>query len=259
MGPLELAFLRFLIAAAVLWPLGEYYRKGRTIERVDQWRLWGLGFLAIPLNQGFFLYGLQWTTTGHSALLYCLTPLLVLVLAAWRLGERITLGRTVGILVAFGGVVLVLLERGLQFEPGQFTGDLLVLIAVVAWAYYTVLGKPLIKKYGAVLVTARAMTYGTILFLPLGLVALSDFSPAAVSPKAWLGLLYCAIITSVIAYTLWYWALNYIDAARVAVFNNIQPVVAAFVGWLLLGETISPMFIAGGLLVVVGVLLTEKL
>jgi drug/metabolite transporter (DMT)-like permease len=259
MGPLQLAFLRFLIAAAILWPLGERYRRGRIIERRDQWTLWGLGFLAIPINQGFFLYGLQWTTTGHSALLYCATPLLVMVIAARQLGEPITMGRTIGIVVAFGGVILVLLERGLNFAPGQFTGDILVLIAVVAWAYFTVLGKPLIKKYGAVVVTARAMMYGTVLFLPVGLLTVRGFSPAAVSPHAWLGLLYCAIVTSVIAYTLWYWALNYIDAARVAVFNNIQPVVAAFVGWSLLGETISLMFIGGGLLVVIGVLLTEKL
>ena len=254
-----MAFLRFLIATAVLWGLGEYYRRGRTIERADQWKLWGLGFLAIPLNQGFFLYGLQWTTTGHSALLYSLTPLLVMLMAAYRLGERVTWGRATGILVAFSGVMLVLLERGLQLAPGQFTGDLLVLFAVVAWAYYTVAGKPLIRKYGAVVVTARAMSYGTVLFLPVGLWSMSDFSASAVSPQAWAGLLYCALITSVIVYTLWYWALHYIDAARVAVFNNIQPVVAALLGWLLLNEPITPVFIAGGLLVVAGVLLTEML
>lgn len=254
-----MAFLRFLLAAAILWPLGERYRRGRAIERRDQWRMWGLGFLAIPMNQGFFLFGLQWTTTGHSALLYCLTPLLVMVMAARQLGEPITVGRTVGILVAFGGVLLVLFERGLTFAPGQLRGDVLVFIAVVAWAYFTVLGKPLIRKYGAVVVTARAMTYGTLLFVPVGLVAVSNFSPSTVSPQAWAGLLYCAIVTSVIAYTLWFWALHYIDAARVAVFNNIQPVVAAFVGWCLLDEAITPAFIVGGLLVVAGVLLTEKL
>jgi drug/metabolite transporter (DMT)-like permease len=106
---------------------------------------------------------------------------------------------------------------------------------------------------------ARAMTYGTVLFLPIGLVAMSDFKLGAVTPQGWAGLLYCALITSVIAYTLWYWALNFIEAARVAVFNNIQPVVAALIGWILLGETITPIFVVGGLLVVAGVWLTEKL
>jgi drug/metabolite transporter (DMT)-like permease len=161
--------------------------------------------------------------------------------------------------VALAGVVVVLLERGLHLAPGQFTGDILVLIAVVAWAYYTVLGKPLIRKYGAVVVTARAMTYGTLLFLPLGAWSLRGFAPTAVSTEAWVGLLYCALITSVIVYTLWYWALHFIDAARVAVFNNIQPVVAALLGWWLLQEAISPTFIAGGVLVVAGVLITETL
>jgi drug/metabolite transporter (DMT)-like permease len=257
--PLDMAFMRFLIAAAILWPLGERRRRGRPIDRADQWKLWGLGLLAIPLNQGLFLYGLQWTTAGHSALLYALTPMAVLLLAAWRLGERITVWRTTGVLIAFAGVVVVLLEKGIVLSPSQFLGDLLVLIAMVAWAYYTVLGKPLIKKYGAVVVTARAMTYGTLLFIPIGAWSISDFVPAAVAPDAWLGLLYCAIMTSVIAYILWFWALKFIDASQVAVFNNVQPIVAAFFAWLLLGEPLTTAFVGGGVLVLIGVIITEKL
>jgi drug/metabolite transporter (DMT)-like permease len=259
MGPLEMGFMRFAIAAIILWPLGERARKGRRIESKDNRAFWLLGLLAIPINQGFFLYGLQWTTAGHSALLYALTPLFVLVLAAWKLGERITWGRTVGILLAFGGVVLVLLEQGIELAPGQFTGDVLIITAVVAWAYYTVLGKPYIKKYGAMLVTARAMTYGTLLFIPVGLLPMASFDPDVVALDAWAGLFYCAIGTSVIAYTLWYWALHFVDAAQVAVFNNIQPIIAAGLGWLLLGEVITGTFVIGGVLVLIGVFLTEKL
>lgn len=257
--PLDMAFLRFLIAAAILWPIGQRRGGGRKIERADQFKLWGLGLLAIPLNQALFLYGLQWTTAGHSALLYALTPMFVLILAARRLGERITFWRTTGILIAFGGVVVVLLEKGIKLAPSQFLGDILVLVAVVAWAYYTVLGKPLIKKYGAMVVTARAMTYGTLLLLPIGLYSVADFVPGAVATDAWLGLLYCAIMTSVIGYTLWFWALKYVDASQVAVFNNVQPVVAAFFAWLLLGEPLTATFVAGGVLVIIGVIITEKL
>jgi drug/metabolite transporter (DMT)-like permease len=254
-----MAFMRFIIAAAILWPLGERRRRGRPIERADQWKLLGLGGLAIPLNQGLFLYGLQWTTAGHSALLYALTPMFVLMLAAWSLREKITFWRTAGILIAFAGVVVVLLEKGIVLSPSQFLGDVLVLVAVVAWAYYTVLGKPLIKKYGAMVVTSRAMTYGTLMFMPVGLYSMRDFVPGVVATDAWLGLLYCAIMTSVISYTIWYWALKFIDAAQVAVFNNIQPVVAAFFAWLLLGEPLTTAFIGGGILVLIGVIITEKL
>jgi len=134
-----------------------------------------------------------------------------------------------------------------------------VLVAVLAWAWYTVVGKPLIRKYGAMVVTARALTYGTILFMPIGLYSIRSFDPSAVASDAWLGLLYCAILTSVVAYTIWYWALHFIDAAQVAVFNNVQPVVAAFFGWLLLSEPISATFVVGGVLVIAGVLVTEKL
>lgn len=255
--PLDMAIMRFIIAALVLWPLGEHRRRGRKIDPADNRKLWGLGVLAIPINQGFFLYGLNWTTAGHGALLYALTPLFVMLIAAYLLRERIKLTRTVGIVVAFAGVFIVLAEHGLELSPGQFTGDVLILLAVVAWSYYTVLGKPLIKKYGAMVVTARAMTYGTILFLPIGLYAIRDFQPSLVAWDAWLGLLYCAIITSVLAYTLWYWALHFIDAAQVAIFNNMQPIIAAFLGWLLLSEPLTSVFIGGGILVLIGVLVTE--
>ena len=253
-----MALMRFLLAAAVLWPIGERKRAGRIIERRDQYKLWVLGLLAIPINQGFFLYGLQWTTTGHSALLYGLTPLFVMLFAAWKLRERITRWRVAGVTLAFSGVVVVLFEKGIQLAPGQFTGDILVLIAVIAWALYTVLGKPLIVKYGAMVVTARAMTYGTILFLPLGLTSIFDFEPSTVGITAWTGLLYCALLTSVVAYSLWFWALKYIDATRVAVFNNFQPIIAALLGWALLGEPLTLIFVGGGVLVLIGVFFTGK-
>lgn len=253
-----MALMRFLLAAAVLWPIGERKRAGRTIERRDHYRLWLLGLLAIPINQAFFLYGLQWTTTGHSALLYGLTPLFVMLFAAWKLGERITVWRIAGVTLAFGGVVVVLFEKGVALAPEQFTGDILVLIAVIAWALYTVLGKPLIEKYGAMVVTARAMAYGTILFIPIGLSTIGDFEPATVGIDAWAGLLYCALLTSVVAYSLWFWALKYIDATRVAVFNNFQPVIAALLGWALLSEPLTLTFIGGGVLVLIGVFVTGK-
>jgi drug/metabolite transporter (DMT)-like permease len=253
-----MALMRFFLAAIVLWPLGERKRAGRIIARSDQKKIWVLGLLAIPLNQGFFLYGLQWTTAAHSALLYGLTPLFVMLFAAWKLKERVTLWRVAGISLAFAGVVIVLLEQGLDLDPEQFRGDILVLLAVVAWALYTVLGKPLIEKYGAMVITARAMTYGTILFLPIGLTSIIEFQPALVGTEAWIGLLYCALLTSVVAYSLWYWALQYIDATQVAVFSNLQPVLAALLAWALLGEPLTTVFVGGGVLVLAGVFLTGR-
>lgn len=242
----------------ILWPLGERWRKGRVIAREDNIRLWWLGVLAIPINQGFFLYGLQWTTAGHSALLYGLTPMFVLVLAAWQLGERITRWRAAGIILAFVGVAVVLFEQGIVLSRRQFTGDVLVLVAVAAWALYTVWCKPLVRKYGGLVVTARSLAYGTILFIPIGLFAIGDFEPASVAWDAWGGLLYTALLTSVFSYTIWNWSLGYIDAAQVAVFNNFQPVIAAVLGWVLLDEPLTAVFILGGILVLIGVYITEK-
>jgi drug/metabolite transporter (DMT)-like permease len=114
-----------------LWP-----RRGRTrIERRDIPRLLLLGLLAVPLNQGFYLFGLTRSTPSHGALLYALTPLVVLLLAGRILHERGLWAKLAGVLMAFAGVVVILLSAGSR-EARALTGDVMLLVAVFAWALY---------------------------------------------------------------------------------------------------------------------------
>ena len=221
-----------------------------------------LSFVAVPLNQGFFLYGLQYSTAAHAALLYTLTPLFVLLLAQALLGEFPGWRTAVGAALALFGTVFVLLQRGLDLSRGPLFGDLLLLVAVVAWAIYTAEGRDLVGKYGALPTIAWTLVGGTLLFLPFGLGSLLWASNRAAlrtaSPEAWWGVLYLIVVTSVIAYLIWYWALKHLAAARVAVFTNLQPLATAALAHLFLGEQVTKAFLAGALVVISGVLLAQR-
>jgi drug/metabolite transporter (DMT)-like permease len=258
-GPAELAFLRFLGAGLCFALL--LAATGRRVlpPRAAAGRAALLGFIALPVNQGLFLTGLSLSSAAHAAILYALTPALVLVGARLFLGERITPPKAAGVAVAFVGVAVVLFERGLAAETGPLVGDLLVLGAVVAWAAYTILTRPLTREYGAVTGTGWAMIAGAAMTLPLGPIRATHLAQlGGLSATGWLGVAYLVAITSVVSYLLWSYALKRLEAARVAVFTNLQPVATALLSWLILGERIGLASAVGGTLVILGVTASQR-
>lgn len=256
LGALPVALLRFVIASTVLggW---QRLRGVSGIEKRDWPRVALLGFLVVPMNQGFFLFGMVRSTPSHASLLYALTPLVVFLLARVMIRERTPWSALGGILVAFAGVVIILTERGLRHEMGVLGGDLLILVAVFAWALYTVLSKPLLARYDAMAVTTGAIVSGTLMALP------AAFIPGAIPPlrsislPLWGAILYLAIITSAIAYPLYMYALRHLDTAKVAVAQNTQPIITSVLSWLVFREKFSAAFFLGAGLILAGVTWVE--
>ena len=260
---LPLGLLRFIGASCLLSIMLLRLRPpGQRLPPRDAVRkLLLLSFVGVPVNQGFFLYGLQLSTAAHAALLYTLTPLFVLLLAQAFLGEAPGWRTAAGTALALGGTVWVLLQRGLDLSRGPLFGDLLLLVAVVAWAVYTAEGREVVARFGALATIAWTIIGGTLLYLPLGigslLVPAHRAEIARASAEAWFGLAYLIVMTSVVAYLIWYWALAFLPAARVAIFSNLQPLATAALAWLFFGERITWAFIAGAVVVIAGVLLAQ--
>ena len=251
--PLTLALFRFVLAAAVVWPAVRLVRPDKRIAPVDRRAVWLLGLLAIPLNQGLFLLGMKWASPSHAALLYALTPAFVVLLVLARGGGKPAALQIAGIALAFVGVLLLLLQRGLHFDPHSLRGDLLVFVAVIAWAAYLVAGGQLTRRYGPLIVTSEALLMGTLIYLPVGLPTLAGFHPAAVGPVAWAGLFYLAWLTSGVNYILWFWGLQYLKPATVATITNLQPIVTAAMAWGFLRERLPAGFMISTACVLAGV------
>jgi drug/metabolite transporter (DMT)-like permease len=260
LSPFEVALARFVLAGAVYVAL--LLARPPRVDRRDLAGLAALGFVAIPLNQGLFLGGLSLTTPGHAALLYATTPVFVFLLGAWRGEERATPRKLAGIGVAFAGVAVVLASRGQLSGAGDaragLLGDLLVLLAVVAWAVYVVFGKAYVGRYGVVTTTGLTIVIGTLLYVPLGLALSREADFRALSPVGWASVAYLVLLTSVVAYLVYYWALAREEASRVAIWSNTQPVLTALLAWALHGDPLTGAFVAGGALVIAGVAVTQR-
>jgi drug/metabolite transporter (DMT)-like permease len=252
-----ITFLRTVIAAVGLYAIARVRSGPLKIERHDWWRLSLLGFLGVALNQFLYLYGLRYTTAANGALLYAATPVFVLVLAWLVLGERVTPRKTFGILLAFTGITVVIFEHGVDLSSGYAFGNLLILVAVIAWTGFTVLGKNLIIKYGALRTTAAMMLTGALIFLPVGIPSAVRFPFSQLSTLHWAGILYLALGTSILGYLLWYHALSRIEASKVAVFANAQPVFATILSLVFLDYSITPAFVTGGIITIFAIYITQ--
>lgn len=222
------------------------------------WPLLGLGFLAGPINQGFFLYGLSSSSAAHAALLYALTPLGVLGMSLALGREKGTWKRLGGMFLAFLGVVVLLLGRGLQAAREPLVGDLFILAAVGAWVVYTTEGKRWAMEVGPVRSTAWTMISASLWLIPVALWKFDSATVLALSVMAKASVAFLVIMTSVVSYVLWYYALARMEASKVAIFANLQPVATAFLAWWILGEPWTWEITAGGALVLLGVALTQR-
>lgn len=256
--PVTTVLWRFILSGAV-FVLLLVFTPGPKLPPRSEWRrvLW-LGLLAGPVNQLLFFTGLARTPAAHGALLYALTPLGVYVTSLLRGQERPSVRAVAGILTAFTGVVVLLLGRGLASARGSLVGDLLILGAVVAWVLYTTEGRPFASSYGPVRATAWSMVAAAVLTLPLAPFALRPVTVLNASFTAQACVLYLALLTSVVAYLLWYYALSKVPASKVAIFSNLQPVATALAAWALLGEALHGALAVGGVLVIAGVRLTQR-
>ncbi len=228
------------------------------IPKNDILRLILLGVLNIPINQFFYLQGLKFTTPANSALLYAMTPAIVFLLAIRVHWEKLNWKKTSGIAIAFIGVAIIMFEHGATFDSLNTKGNILIFVAVIAWSLFTLLGKPLVPKYGALRVTALHMLFGTIIFLPIGLSTFEMKEVTMITSTLWLEILYLGLLASCVNYALWYYALGKLETSKVAIFQNLQPVLTTIIALILGKVFLTPELFGGGALALIGVLLVEK-
>jgi drug/metabolite transporter (DMT)-like permease len=255
---LTLAAFRIELAAAVLLPI-YFFRRGRPVlDAQDIWTLSYLGWL-LCLNQVFFTVGLAYTTSGHSSMILAIGPILVLLLARAMKLEALSTAKIVGMALAFTGAVILAAENGFDLRRSPtLSGDLLTLAGTSSFTFYAVLGKKVAKKYDSISMTAVNFFAGAAVLLPVAIWRGVRLDWSSVGWDAWIGLIYMAAISSVAAYTLFYWALRYMEASRVSAVNYFQPLGAILVAGIFLGEIPTRHLILGGALILLGVYMAER-
>lgn len=217
------------------------------------------GFLVGPINQGAFLVGLSKTSPAHASLLFALTPVGVYLSGVMLGRERPSGRRMAGLVSAFAGVFVLLLGRGLAEASGTLVGDLYILLSLSAWVAVTVQTRPVADELGPLKASAWMLVFAGLWVLPFSPLMISVPALQTASPLTLAGLAYLIALSSVASYLLWTFALSRLEASRVAIFANLQPVGTALLAWAVLGEPLSWLLVVGGGLVLVGVrLVTAK-
>jgi drug/metabolite transporter (DMT)-like permease len=256
--PVTLGFLRVALGAATLLAVVRWTCPDREFSAADRRGFLALGvWVSVTIVTQFV--GTDLTNASQGSLLTVLTPVFTLLLGVTALSEPLTRRKTAGMSLAAFGTVLVLAGR--YDVDGMATGNAVgiaaLLAASFAWAGYTVYGKSLVRTYSAL----ETATYSTVAAVPmLGVLAAAElaFTGRALGDVTFSfpvvgAVLYLGVLSTAAAWYLWYKGLEYVDAGTVAVFFFVQPVVGTLLGALLLGEAIGRGFVAGGLVMALGV------
>ena len=255
--PFTLTMLRSAIATVILAAVMLVRKQPLAIEPRHFRSMLTLSIVAIPVNQFLFLTAMRYTTPSNAALLYSMTPVIVLLIVSFSRKERLSKTKAAGILIAFGGALSIIFEHGIDFHSEYTFGNILLALAVISWAWYTVAGRPMVLRYGAFPTIAMTIMLGTVVYTPIGITQTLRFNYAAISWAHWGGVLYLSVGTSVVSYYLWYFALGRTEASKVAIFTYLQPVLTTLLAVILLGQSISATFVIGGLIAVAGVVLAQ--
>ncbi|WP_229784217.1 EamA family transporter [Pilimelia anulata] len=193
--------------------------------------------------------------SGIAALLVAVVPLLVVVLRA-ATGDRPRAATVTGVLVGFGGLVLLVLPSG-GGPAAPLGGALLVLVAAASWSTGSFAAGRLPLPADPFVATVYEMAFGGLglLLLGLGTGEGVGFDPAAVSGRAWGALAYLTVAGSLLAFTAYVWLLHHAPLSLVATYAYVNPAVAVALGALLLAEPVGPRVLAGGAIIVLGVAL----
>ncbi|MDF2569156.1 MAG: protein of unknown function transrane [Sporomusa sp.] len=266
LSPLNLVIFRFIIASIVFATTLALVGRNNTIERIDFPKFFILGFLAIT-SYFFIQYtGLTYTTTINAALIIATSPIVTALMGAVLGWEKISREGCLGILLAFIGVSLIITNGHLSglFQSATLPGDILLLFNAIVWAGFTLYGKTILQKYRPFTAMAYIHIFGTIMLLPLALFSTKLAPQPFINQILTIGwqtagtAFYLAILCSVYGYYMWYTGIDRIGPVRTAVFNYLSPLFAILTGIWLLGENLTIYTVGGGLLIIVGVYLTNQ-
>ena len=261
MSPVGVTAFRVIAAAALLLVI-QRCSPGRyafnKLRKPDYWLFLKLAFVGLLLNQVLFITGLKFTTVAHSALVVTFGPLFTLLFAWQRGQEKLTGTNLFGMALSICGIFFLNLDKNLNLQTAYLVGDLLTLAGSVAFAYYTVMSKHVAAQYGSVSATTFTYFAGACVFLPVGLPAIVSVSWLELSWGVLLAYLYVAVLASVLAPLIFYYALRSMSASRLAALTYLQPVVTTVSSVLILSEKLTLNFILGGSIVLTGILLTQR-
>ena len=255
--PLAMSFWRWTLALAILLPFTWKQTRRDWALIKAHWKIIGLlGLLGIASFNTLLYTAAQSTTAINIALTQSVMPVFIVIISFQLFGERITRSQILAVTLCMCGAGLIIIRGDLQrlLKLEFVTGDLIMLLAVVLYAFYSVLlrKRPAINLFSFLTVT---FAVGAIVLFPLYLVERNLTPPLPLNQAVVLSLLYVAICPSILAYLCWNRGIHEIGANRAGLYINLVPLFASLLAVVFLGEHFLGFHLAGILLIFSGLLL----
>ena len=259
MGPGAFLFARSLLmglcAAGLLLSRGQApWPQLRAQERRGFLLLVAVGPV---LHITLVTFGIHWSTAFSSALLMACGPVFTLMLLRLLRGTRVRRAQALGVALAFAGVLLFMSDKLIGADWRAGGGDLVLLLAAALFALYTIWVAPFVERHGGV----ETMCWTTLCASPV-LMAVSAYAAwqapyASIPLGIWLAFLWTVLVSAFLGWMMWGWINAVRGVARTAPLMYLIPPVAGAVAWLVAGESFGGMKLAGALLVLGGVAVTQ--
>ena len=263
--PISIAVVRYAIVVPVLFAILRLRKSQLSIRR--QWvvNLVAMGLLSTTLYQVFFLFGVKYAAASDDSLVIGVGPVLIAVLASFVLNEPLTKTKVLGLFSGLSGIAVISLLSPNTDVPNRLLGVTLVFGGATAYALYTVLLRRFVSANrtnnpatapSSLSILAWISLFGWIFMIPFSLLE----SPWTYTwaTASWLGILYLALLSTVVGYFFYVEGVSKIGASRAAIFSNLVPVFGVISSILLLGEKPSPWHGVSFLLILSGVILVNR-
>ncbi len=247
-----------LILGAVTLAIVLAIRGFPKLTRNQFWQVIGVGFVGYGVSLGLQFLGTKMSTAANGSLVTSATPAFVLLFAWILLGEQITWRRLLALFLATLGVVAVIDPRSAQLNPELFTGNMILIGAAITWALYSVLVRKVTQDTDVLMFSMLAFLGGLPVSIPAGAWELSTLGMGKITIGVVGGVLFIGIISTALAMVLWNTAFNTVDASLASLTFFAQPIVGTLLGWFFLHERITPLFLVGGLLIGIGLVISSR-
>jgi drug/metabolite transporter (DMT)-like permease len=251
--PFALLALRLVLGAATLAGILAFQPKP-ALKKERAWASFWVGFLGYGVSLGFQFVGTKLSTASNGALVTSATPAFVLLFAPALLGEKTTARRLLALVLSSLGVAAVINPRSAEFSPSLFWGNLSLLAAALTWALYSTLARKISLSGGLLRSGAIMLLGGLPSSLALGAWEIRAQGVGEITPGVIGGILFLGIVSTALAMLMWNYAFAKLPAAVASLTFFAQPLVGTILGVLLLGEELSVWFIAGGILIGIGLI-----
>ena len=222
--PSGLVLLRVLAAGMLFWIVKQFIKE--KIEKKDLLLLAFCGLFGISINMLFFFHGLSLTSPIDASIIMTTTPVIVLILSALILKERITVNKYLGIIIGGIGAVMLILYGKTAEGTSSFLGNLFVFFNACSYGLYLVLVKPLMKKYNPITVISWVFLFGLIFIIPFGVKDLFTTDFSIFTTNTYLALAFVIIATTFLTYLFNIYALSHVPPSVNGSYIYLQPVLS---------------------------------